>query len=85
MTTDDQMRDARILALKKAKVALELEGDVFSAHIRTRLYDSGEGLALSPSQKCAIEHILGALEAVLQGLGYSPPHVDCRSLHEGRG
>ena len=69
MTTDNQMLQARILALKKAKAALELVGDVVSVDIRNLLYNSDEGRGLSPSQKCAIEDILGAIEAVLQGLG----------------
>lgn len=85
MTTDDQMLQSRILALKKAKSALKLEGAIHSADISTRLYNSDEGKGLSPSQKCAIHHILEALEAVLQGNGVNPAHppdVDCRSVYE---
>ncbi len=87
MTTDDRMLNARILALKKAKAALEWEGRISSAEIRTRLDNSEEGQKLSPSQKCAIEHILDALEAVLQGNEVIAPHPnyqDCRDMHEGR-
>ena len=87
MTTDDQMLQARILALEKAKAALKLEGYIFSADIKARLYNSEEGRGLSPSQKCVIDHILEALEAVLQGNAVVPPHPDyqsCRDMHEGR-
>ena len=87
MTTDDQMLQARILALKKSKAALKLEGSISSAAVRTRLYNSEEGRRLSPSQKCAIEHILDALEAVLQGNEVIAPHPNyqsCRHMHEGR-
>ena len=84
MTTDDQMLEARKLALRKAQAALELEGTVRKGNILGRLYNTDEGLGLSQSQKCAIDDILGALEAVLQGLGYDAHPGDCRSLHEGR-
>ena len=43
MTTDDQMLQARKLALKKAQAALELEGDVYSGGILSRLSNSDEG------------------------------------------
>ena len=82
MTTDHQMLQAQILALKKAKVALELEGTIHSVSIINRLYNSEEGKGLSPSQKCAIGHILEALEAVLQGNEVNPVHPDCRSMYE---
>ena len=86
MTTDDQMLQARTLALEKATAALKLEGDIFSVDIKTRLYNSKEGQGLSRSQKCAIDHILEALEAVLQGNEVIPPHpgFTCRDQHEGR-
>ena len=84
MTTADEMLQARILALKKAKAALKLEGEIASVGIRNRLFNSEEGRGLSSSQKCAITDILDALEAVLQGLGHNPHPGDCRSRHEGR-
>ena len=85
MTTDDQMLQARILALKKAKVALELVGEISSVDIRNRLFNSEEGRGLTESQKCAIEDTLDALEAVLQGNGVIARHFgnpDCRTLLE---
>ena len=85
MTTDDQMLQARKLALKKAQTALELEGDVYSVGILSRLSNSDEGRKLSASQMCAIRDILDALEAVLQGNRYAKHPGDCRCLHEGRG
>ncbi len=87
MTTDEQMLQAQILALEKAKVALELEGRIYSADIKNRLYNSEEGRGLSLSQKCVIDHILEALEAALQGNEVLPPHPgyqSCREMHEGR-
>ena len=85
MTTDDQMLQARILALKWAQEALESPGSFSSMIIRNRLYNSDKGRVLSPSQKCAIEDILGIAEAVLQGLEYLLHCGDCRSLKEGLG
>ena len=85
MTTDDEMLQARVLALKKAKAALKLEDKIVSVEIQNRLFNSEEGQGLSPSQKCAIKDILGALEAVLEGNTYPPHSGDCRSLHKDWG
>ena len=84
MTTDEQMREARLLALEKAATALKTEGAIRSANITTRPYNAEEGRGLSPSPKCAIDHIVEALEAVLQGNGAAPHHACCRTQHEGR-
>ena len=82
MTTDSQMREARILALEEAQQALGRCDTIRSADLLNRIINSHEGREHSPSQRCAIQDILGAIEAVLQGNRYEPHDDDCRTLHE---
>ena len=61
MPTDDEMLQARILALKKAKAALKLEVGIIvkCRALPNRLFNSEEGQGLSPSQKCATKDYPG--------------------------
>ena len=89
MTTDKQMRQARILALKAALEALEQDSEVcgpsvYSGNtVRDHLFNTEE---LSESQKCAVGHIFEALDAAIQGneVLQAHPGFSCRELHKGR-